>query len=102
MNYQLVLQLTGDLAEDLESLIDLEDRLTEALTDAEVDGHDIGSRQANVFILTTDPHSTFEAAKPVLERANQLDNLTAAYREADGEAYTVIWPSGSTKAFKIL
>ena len=32
----------------------------------------------------------------------QLDNLTAAYREPDGEAYTVIWPTGSTKVFKIL
>jgi len=101
MNYQLVLQLTGDLAEDLDALIDLEDRLTEGLQDADVDGHDIGSGHANVFILTTDPHSTFQAARAVLEKANQLDNLTAAYREAEGEAYTVVWPSGSTKVFKI-
>ena len=102
MDYQFVLQMSGELAEDLDSLIDLEDRLTEVLTDADVDGHDIGSGQANIFILTSDPRGTFLAATPVLQKANQLDNLTAAYREPDGEAYTVIWPTGSTKVFKIL
>jgi hypothetical protein len=102
MDYQLFLQMSGELADDLDSLIDLEDRLTEVLTDADVDGHDIGSGQANVFILTTDPHATFLAAKPVLQKADQLDNLIAAYRDADGEAYTVVWPTGSTKVFKIL
>ena len=102
MDYQLVLQMSGELAEDLDSLIDLEDRLTEVLTDADVDGHDIGSGQANIFILTSDPRGTFLAAKPVLQKASQLDNLTVAYREADGEVYMVIWPTGSTKVFKIL
>jgi len=83
-------------------MVALEDELAEALSDvAEVDGHDVGSGETNIFILTTDPAATFELAKPVLERTGHLTAVTAAYRETEGEQYTVVWPKGSRKKFTV-
>jgi hypothetical protein len=103
MKYQLVLQFSCDSEEDFDALVQLEDQLVEALTDeAEVDGHDMGSGQGNIFILTDDPQITFQAAKPVLQKSNRLNDATVAYREASGDVYTTIWPSGSKKKFQVL
>jgi len=103
MKYLLILQFSGDTDEDLDAFVDLEDQLAHALGEnADVDGHDIGSGQTNLFIFTSDPSATFEAAKPVLQKAKMLNSLTAAFRDLDGEDYTVIWPSDSKKAFDVI
>jgi hypothetical protein len=39
--------------------------------------------------------------RPVLEGTGQLQAVTAAYREIDGERYTVIWPEGSRREFRV-
>ena len=60
-DYQLVLQFCGDSLQDLDELIALEDELIEQLGDsADVDGHDVGSGETNIFIFTSDPKQTFE------------------------------------------
>ena len=67
--YQLVLQFRGDSLDDYDAMIRLEDDLIAELQGvAEVDGHDMGSGEANIFILTSDPRRTLERAKPVLKR----------------------------------
>ena len=102
MNYQLVLQFRGDSLEDLDATVALEDELIEELGElADVDGHDVGSGETNIFILTTEPVKTFQRIKPVLERRKQLQAVTAAYRHVDGEQYDVIWPKGSGKKFSV-
>ena len=103
MKYQLVLQFRGDSLEDFDEMIAVEDQLSEALgNSADVDGHDMGSGERNIFIFTTNPGRTFLQAKPVLERAGTLQSVTAAYRPVRGERYTVIWPEGSNTEFKII
>jgi len=102
MQYQLTLQFTGDSLADYDAMIALEDALTEQLGDsADVDGHDCGSDETNIFIFTPDPAATFQRVRPVLERTRQLEAVTAAYREADGERYTVIWPEDSEREFTL-
>jgi hypothetical protein len=102
MDYQLVLQFHGDSLEDLDAAVALEDELGDVLGDtAEVDGHDTGFGETNIFIFTSDPAATFQQIKPLLAQAKRLDKLTAAYRETDGEDYTVIWPKGSRKEFQV-
>ncbi len=60
MKYQLVLQFRGDTLADYDAMIALEDRLREELThSANVDGHDCGAGEANIFIFTSDPKATF-------------------------------------------
>jgi hypothetical protein len=103
MKYMLVMQFAGDSEQDFDALIDLEVQLTRALSeDAEVDGHDIGSGQGNIFIFTDNPQSTFDVARPVLQKANRLNTATVAFREASGESYTTIWPSSSKEKFEVL
>ena len=103
MDYQLVLQFRGDSLADFDAMVALEDDLAEELGDsADVDGHDFGSGTGNIFIFTSDPAVTFQRVRPVLERTEQLQAVTAAYREVEGERYTVIWPEGSRAEFTIL
>jgi hypothetical protein len=92
MRYQLVLQFRGDRLADYDAMVALEDELIEELTDADVDGHDVGSGETNIFIFTSDPKRTFQQARLVLERRQVLQSVTAAHRRTDGEEYTVIWP----------
>lgn len=102
MQYQLILQFRGDTLADYDAMIALEDELIEELQDtAEVDGHDCGSGESNIFIFTSDPVATFQRAKAVIERAGLLHAVTAAYREVDGERHTVIWPEGSQGEFRV-
>ena len=102
MKYQLVLQFRGDSLEDFDEMIALEEELIEKLgNSADVDGHDMGSGERNIFIFTSDPARTFSETRPVLERAGTLLSVTAAYRPIRGEEYTVIWREGSKEEFKI-
>jgi hypothetical protein len=103
VTYQLVLQFPGDTLSDLDAMVALEDALIEDLVDsADVDGHDFGSGETNIFIFTDNPEATFATAKRRLQREGRLDSVTAAYRPVDGERYTVIWPKDFTKQFTII
>jgi hypothetical protein len=100
--YQLVLQFHGDSLHDLDAVVALEDELIEQLGDsADVDGHDIGSGETNIFIFTSAPKRTFQKVRQVLERRQSLKAIIAAFRPIDGEHYTVIWPEGLRKEFVI-
>ena len=102
MDYQLVLQFEGDSLEILDSIVELEDNLIEALDDiAEVDGHDVGSGEANIYIFTSDPSVAFQRIRPLLEHIKSPKLLAVAYRESDGENYTTLWPSGTEAKFSI-
>lgn len=102
MLYQLTLQFHGDSLGDYDAMIALEETLIEELgSSAEVDGHDCGAGESNIFIFTFDPAATFQKVKPVLERSQKLQAITAAYRTVNGERYTVIWPEGSNREFRV-
>jgi hypothetical protein len=102
VKYQLALQFPGRSAADYDTMVALEAALIAALAEAaEVDGHDVGTDAMNLFIFTDDPAATFELAKPVLECHEQLEWVTAAYREVTGDRYTVIWPPDWRKEFRI-
>ena len=94
MTFQLVLQFNGDSLSDYDALVTLEDELIEELADtADVDGHDIGAGQTNIFIVTSQPERTFAHVKAMLERSQLLGAVTAAYRSVAGQSFTVLWPA---------
>jgi hypothetical protein len=102
MNYQLVLQFPAESLNDFDSLVELEDELIQVSgQSAEIDGHDFGSGEANIFILTSDPANTFSVIKPKLESKGLLGKATVAHREIDGEDYTVIWPEKFSGEFTV-
>src|SRR5438093_4411286 len=95
-------QFRGDSLDDFDAMVALEEELIEQLGDsADVDGHDVGSGETNIFIFTSDPAATFRRARPVLERRQQLQSVTVAYREGEGEQFTVIWPEGTLTEFRV-
>jgi hypothetical protein len=88
MDYQLVLQFACNSEADFDSVIETEDQLISVLDgSAFVDGHDSGSGQANIFILTAAPVITFSQVKGLLQ-----GKFKAAYRSVTGNQYTILWP----------
>jgi hypothetical protein len=99
VEYQLVLQFPCNSMEDLDAVVALEDALIAELPGslADVDGHDSGSGEANIFILTSQPIETFERAHAIVSGSSGLARvLRAAYRRLDAEQYAVLWPPGGT------
>ncbi|MFP5392047.1 MAG: ABC transporter [Gammaproteobacteria bacterium] len=102
MDYQLVLQFKGNDLLDFDALVSFEDELQELIEPiADVDGHDMGSGEANIFVLTADPVATIERAKALLSKAALLDKVRVAYREVLSDVFTIVWPERSTEAFVV-
>jgi hypothetical protein len=93
MKYQLVLQWPVSSLDSYDSLVEIEEILIEELaSDAEVDGHDIGANEMNIFILTDDPKRSFVESKRIIDKTNATSEVRAAYREVTGDRYTILWP----------
>lgn len=94
MTAQLVLQFAT--AEELDSygrLIHFEDALIYLLgRSAKVDGHDLGSGEMNIFIITEDPVSTFALVQQTDPSTRPSQEMKAAYRPIDGEDFVCLWP----------
>lgn len=90
---QLILQFTqADLNYD--GLIKLEDALIDGLGEcAEVDGHDTGSGESNIYILTDHPEQIFRDARKIVE-THGIAGMKAAFRRLDEEDYIILWPAG--------
>ena len=72
--YQLVLQFPCDSMHEFDAVVALEEALIAALPEAlaEVDGHDSGSGEANIFIFTSEPNETFERVRAVVSETSRL------------------------------
>lgn len=64
---------------------------------ASVDGHDFGSGEMNIFIETDRPTEAFADAVNALREGPRWGNLRAAYREARGDTYEILWPRSLRK-----
>jgi hypothetical protein len=93
VRYILVLQWPGDSGTDFDALISMEGRVDAALGRyASVDGHDFGSGEMNIFIDTDRPAEAFADAANALREDPRWGDLRAAYREAGGGPYEILWP----------
>jgi hypothetical protein len=98
MKYQLVLQFAADSTEDFDRLVALEDKLIEELDDvATIDGHDFGSGEFNIFVLSDDPATVFGKAHGIVINQGVPNVMRSAYRNVDGEDYVILWPSSLTE-----
>jgi len=102
MNYQLVLQFAASSMADFDRLLSLETKLVEQLNEiGVVDGHDFGLGKFNIFVLTSEPATTFTQAHQLILNEGIPNELRSAYREANGEDYVILWPSALTE-FNVL
>ena len=93
MKYQLILQFNGKTENDFDKLVEIEEKLEDGLHGiAEVDGHDFGSEEMNIFILTNEPKKIFASTQEILKNSNLFSNVRAAYRENTGSEYKILWP----------
>jgi hypothetical protein len=92
--YQVVVQWDDNVG-DFDFLIEIEDALIGALSERhEVDGHDMGSGEANIFIISTDPMLAFGEIKDALEGKLSMGDIRIAYRDLEGDTFTILWPEG--------
>ncbi|MEZ9184241.1 hypothetical protein AB4158_08615 [Vibrio splendidus] len=95
MDYQLVIQFPGETEEDFDLLIEMEDKLEEGLdSTADVDGHDFGSEEMNIFIYSSKPEGCLEQVKTILTGMTDISTMKAAFRHVDSEDFTILWPKG--------
>jgi hypothetical protein len=103
VTYQLVIQAHSDALEDYDVMLAIEARLASAIDSlGEVDGHDVGSGETNIFISAEDPRAVFARVYPILEKFRILDRARAAYRRVGDGTYTLLWPPNSEEEFSIL
>jgi hypothetical protein len=99
---QLVLQFKPWGDRPFDDLLDLESRLVTALQGTgDVDGHDVGSDEANIFIITTQLAPTLTACMGVLQLSGLRSICSAAYRDVAEDRYTRVWPVGDRSPFHI-
>ena len=102
MKYLLVLQWPASSIRDYDAMIEIENVLVEKLAKySEVDGHDAGSGEVNIFIRTDDPKKTFDEVRALLGTRDCWVDARVAYREGARSGYTVLWPKDQTQ-FKVL
>jgi len=81
------------VAHGYDKLIEFEGCLIEALgRTVVVDGHDIGSDEMNIFILTDDPLAAFKLVQQTDEATRPEGKMRAAYRSVDEEDFVCLWP----------
>ena len=98
MDYQLVLQFDGALMDDFDALLKLEFELGLGLgKEHAVEGHQLGTGKLSLIIATDCPESALGLSKNIILKQDSklLGGLVAAFKAADGDAYTVIFPERS-------
>jgi hypothetical protein len=95
VNFQLVLQFQAMGPPEFDELVSLEEELIRGLSAiAEVDGHDFGAGEFNIFVLTDQPRVSFDAAQALIRQWQPRCELKAAYREMDKDEFVILWPPG--------
>ena len=97
VQYQLVLQWPAASVEDYDEMVEIEEFLIENLDHGDVDGHDAGQGEMNIFILTDDPDATFAAVKKLFEKRRAWIDIRIAYRAISRDTYNVLWPKSLMK-----
>lgn len=92
-NQELVLQVPATSIKNYDALIEWEDSITTGLGSlGEVDGHDLGAGEMNIFVRTDNPELAFDRIKALIATKNFMPELKAAYRPVGKDDFTVIYP----------
>lgn len=79
-------------------MIEIEDALLANLSaENDLDGHDAGSGEVNIFIRTDDPKRAFNEVEAAFGTRDLWIDARVAYREVVGSEYTILWPKDLTE-----
>jgi hypothetical protein len=94
MKFQLVLQMPASSLKDYDEMIQLEEMIIGGLgVLGTVDGHDAGSGEMNIFVLTDHPHLAFERIGVLLGTKDFMPDLKVAFREVGKNQFAILYPS---------
>jgi hypothetical protein len=94
---ELVLQFSASSIQDYDAMIELENSIiTELENLGEVDGHDMGNSEMNIFVRTDNPTLAFEKIKLLIGMKDFMPELKAAFRDVGEDNFTILHPSGLT------
>jgi hypothetical protein len=97
MKYQLVIQFQATSPDDFDDLMVLEDALRKEIGNSSlVDGHDFGSGELNIFVLTNNPDVAFQEVQEVAQRIHPKQRMRVAYRDLAKGGYNILWPPNLT------
>ncbi len=97
MKYQLVLQLPASSIKDYDAMIELEESIMRNVGNlGDVDGHDAGSGEMNIFILTEHPKLAFDRIKQLLGTRDFMPELKVAFRVIGKDEFTILHPADLT------
>jgi hypothetical protein len=92
---QLVLQLPANSVKDYDTLIDLENAIAAGLGNlGEIDGHDSGVGEMNIFVHTDNSKLAFEQIKSLIGTKDFMPDLKAAFRDIGKDDFTILFPAG--------
>jgi hypothetical protein len=98
MSFQLVVQFRPAAPLDFEQLLRIEAAIESRLEETPwwVDGHDMGSGEMNIFLMTDHPAATFAHIQELLEEQKPDGPMHVAFRDVGREDadYVVLWPPG--------
>lgn len=96
-NQELVLQCPESLLKDYDSMIELENCIIAGLENlGEVDGHDMGCGEKNIFVRTDHPKFAFDRIKSLIGRKDFMPEIKAAFRDVGKDNFTILYPTGLT------
>ena len=89
------MQFSADSLKDYDAMIELENNIISGLGNlGEVDGHDMGAGEMNIFVRTNHPKLAFEKIKEIPEIVEFMPDLKAAYRDVGTDIFTIVYPPG--------
>jgi len=94
MKYQLVLQFTGTVIPDYDSLVDLESVLIDKIQAdgrAIVNGHDFGSSEMNLFLTVDEPEIVLSQIRTQIDHP-LMSRFRAGFRPVSEDGFQAIWP----------
>ncbi|MGC4089427.1 MAG: hypothetical protein QM756_16370 [Polyangiaceae bacterium] len=93
MKYMLVLQWPALGLQSLDALVEIEDTLRGSLARGHaVDGHDMGTGEANIFIVTKNPRAAFSSVRDILSGNDCWRLMRSGYRSLKTDEYSPLWP----------
>ena len=97
MKYQITIQISANSTNDFDEMIEFEDELIEILKDiAIIDGHDFGSGEANIFVLTNDQYETYNVIKEKYLNATVKNKYKISCREIKNDNLVILFPDSLT------
>lgn len=98
--FQVVVQFPGTFFPSIVEIDEFGEKLADSMPRTHFyDGFDAGSGTVNYFILSNAPKAVLANFRKYLGTNKVEKKVRIAYRETDGEDFTILWPRRDVRPF---